>query len=194
MHDRLEDILLDKNGRNRHYDISSKPEYSDRDIAFMAAYLDELRSRVIDQFEDLPVEALDFVHPKVGFTIGQLALHLAWGELGRLSDFLGAKIDGGLQAVMSKGSLANLGKTLPPSHSAGELSGIIRTSGETVDTLLKRETDPDRSRDDDGSSLRGVLMHLQWHWSFHSGHIGLIRLLWGSDYIWTMHPPLAPKL
>jgi hypothetical protein len=25
---------------------------------------------------------------------------------------------------------------------------------------------------------------LAWHWTYHSGQIGLLRLLWGSDYQW----------
>ena len=31
-------------------------------------------------------------------------------------------------------------------------------------------------------NVRGVVDQLQWHWSYHSGQIGLLRLLWGSDY------------
>lgn len=31
-------------------------------------------------------------------------------------------------------------------------------------------------------NVRGVVAQLQWHWPYHSGQIGLLRLLWGSDY------------
>jgi hypothetical protein len=34
-------------------------------------------------------------------------------------------------------------------------------------------------------TVRAGLMHLIWHWTYHSGHIGLIRQLWGSEYNWT---------
>jgi hypothetical protein len=30
-----------------------------------------------------------------------------------------------------------------------------------------------------------VFMHLIWHWTYHSGHIGLLALLSGRDYVWT---------
>lgn len=186
--------MLDKTGRQRHYDISPFDGYADRDVAFMAAFLSELRARAIDQFEDLPTDALDFVHPKVGFTIGQLAIHVSWGEVRRLSTFLEAPIEPDVEATLSQGALSTLGTSLPPSRSADELADIVKKGAAIVDDLLRSAVvNPDEARDSDGSTLRGVLMHLQWHWSFHSGHIGLIRLLWGSDYTWTMHPPLAPR-
>jgi uncharacterized damage-inducible protein DinB len=35
-------------------------------------------------------------------------------------------------------------------------------------------------------TVRGVLMHLIWHWTYHSGQVGLLRRLWGeSRYRWT---------
>jgi uncharacterized damage-inducible protein DinB len=34
-------------------------------------------------------------------------------------------------------------------------------------------------------TVRGVLWHLIWHWTYHSGQVGLLRRLWGSRYKWT---------
>jgi uncharacterized damage-inducible protein DinB len=35
-------------------------------------------------------------------------------------------------------------------------------------------------------TVRGVLMHLVWHWTYHSGQVGLLRRLWGQGrYKWT---------
>ena len=35
-------------------------------------------------------------------------------------------------------------------------------------------------------TVRGVLMHLVWHWTYHSGQVGLLRRLWGhARYKWT---------
>ena len=34
-------------------------------------------------------------------------------------------------------------------------------------------------------SPAGVMAHLAWHWSYHSGHIGLLRMSVGYDYSWT---------
>ncbi|MDA3948167.1 MAG: hypothetical protein PF508_02985 [Spirochaeta sp.] len=33
---------------------------------------------------------------------------------------------------------------------------------------------------------REALTHMQWHWTHHSGHTGLLRLQRGDDYVWTM--------
>ena len=34
-------------------------------------------------------------------------------------------------------------------------------------------------------TVRSVLWHLIWHWTYHSGQVGLLRRLWGSRYKWT---------
>ncbi len=51
--------------------------------------------------------------------------------------------------------------------------------------------DADAKLMEDGSSTRGVLMHLCWHWVYHSGHIGLLSFEAGYDYEWTVRKPLA---
>jgi uncharacterized damage-inducible protein DinB len=33
-------------------------------------------------------------------------------------------------------------------------------------------------------TVRGVLMHLIWHWTYHSGQVGLLRRQWGARYQW----------
>jgi uncharacterized damage-inducible protein DinB len=48
---------------------------------------------------------------------------------------------------------------------------------ENIDAVV-----PDQNR---SMTPRGVLMHLVWHWTYHSGQIGLLRALWGSGYNWT---------
>jgi hypothetical protein len=72
-----------------------------------------------------------------------------------------------------------------------ELIAVCRRVRDDV-TLpyLKGVQDIDEARMGDGTTVRGVLMHLTWHWIYHSGHIGLVRLEWGSDYTWTIHRPL----
>ena len=34
-------------------------------------------------------------------------------------------------------------------------------------------------------SPAGVMAHLAWHWTYHSGQIGLLRMFAGYDYTWT---------
>jgi len=40
-------------------------------------------------------------------------------------------------------------------------------------------------------TVRGVMGQLAWHWTYHSGQIGLLRLLWGSDYQWESEDIVA---
>ncbi|MBN1248486.1 MAG: DinB family protein, partial [Anaerolineae bacterium] len=71
-----------KQGRPREYGFQALPGFADQGVALVAAALDELRARVIDQIEDLPPEALRFVPPGTTLTIGALAAHLVWAEAG----------------------------------------------------------------------------------------------------------------
>jgi uncharacterized damage-inducible protein DinB len=52
---------------------------------------------------------------------------------------------------------------------------------------LSRIQDLDACLPDDPRQMtvRGVLWHLIWHWTYHSGQVGLLRRLWGSRYKWT---------
>jgi uncharacterized damage-inducible protein DinB len=48
---------------------------------------------------------------------------------------------------------------------------------EDIDAVMPNQNRP--------MTPRGVLMHLVWHWTYHSGQIGLLRESWGSGYNWT---------
>ena len=65
-----------------------------------------------------------------------------------------------------------------------------RVRKEVAIPTLKELDDFDRplkSKPDRGpATAKQLIMHEIWHWIFHSGHIGLTRLLWGSEYDWTM--------
>jgi hypothetical protein len=77
--------------------------------------------------------------------------------------------------------------TFGPADRLIELGRLVE-SKVTLPTLASLD-DLDRQTTHNAlTTVRKVLTHLLWHWSFHSGHAGLIRLQWGSEYDWTFAP------
>jgi len=71
---------------------------------------------------------------------------------------------------------------------AAELIGCCRRVQEGYSVpALSRVADIDAPLQAGGRTVnvRGVVTQLEWHWTYHSGQSGLLRLLWGSDYVWT---------
>ncbi|RKX72223.1 MAG: hypothetical protein DRP60_14035, partial [Spirochaetes bacterium] len=184
---------MTKTGRGRYYRIKPIEGFLNRDVAISAAWMDEYRERVFDQIEDLPVEALNYEAAGTGLTIGRLLLHMAWAEtfwIGRIS---GYKVPADLAAPLAPGSLDHFDKKPEKSPEADTLISLCRRVRDemTIPGLVAVE-DVDAECWEDGSTFRGVLGQLQWHWIYHSGQVGLIRYEWGSDYEWSMGSPMAP--
>lgn len=188
----------DKRGRARRYDFTAAPEFRHPLIGFAVAALDELLERVVDQVDDLPPEAFRYVSPGGWFCLGWLPLHLAVSEynvIRKMAARLGQEpVSAGaeLETLLRYGALQSDGTTPENLKDARLLVDTMRTVRSEVTLPVCRtirdpeETLPDAER---LSTPRNVLMHLLWHWTYHSGHIGLMRLEWGSDYEWVMAPP-----
>jgi uncharacterized damage-inducible protein DinB len=177
-----------KTGRGRMYDISPIPDVPNRDIGYAVAVLNELSERVFDQISDLPQKALVFVPEGSYLPIGKLVLHLAAGEAGWMKRISGKPLPSDLEKDLAGGSRQDLLKPLASSKSASELIALCRRVREGVTKpVLSEFTDIDTEIEHERgpATVREGLMHLVWHWIYHSGHIGLTRLLWGSDYDWT---------
>lgn len=181
-----------KRGRERRYDIAPLEGFVSRDVAYVAAMLDELRERLYDQVVDLPQQALDYVSGQTRLSVGRLMLHVGWAELGWINRLAHRSGPQELEAALSGGALASFGEAPPV---AGPASALIARCRQVRDQVtlpyLRGVADIDERRLDDGSTVRGVLMHLCWHWIFHSGHIGLLSFESGHDYEWTVRRPLA---
>ena len=150
----------------------------------------ELAERVFDQIEDLPQEAMDFTAPKTGLSIGKLVVHLAWAECQWIRRVTGEETPAELSTLLQAGKLETIYEPLPTSRSALELITLCRRVQREVtlpslSPLEKPNAEISIQRGQLPKTVIGVLMHLLWHWTYHSAHIGLIRLQWGSDYVWT---------
>jgi uncharacterized damage-inducible protein DinB len=176
-----------KDGRLRRFALEPFPEAADGGIGYFIAVFDELSERVFDQISDLPTEALNFVPQGSYLSIGKLVLHQALDEANMMARIAGRQLPADLAATLSGATRTGLSIPLDPPMSAAELIAICRrVREEMTKPLLAPLTDLDAAVEVDRgpNTVRQMLMHLVWHWIYHSGHIGLTRLLWGSDYNW----------
>ncbi|MCU0521222.1 MAG: DUF664 domain-containing protein [Anaerolineae bacterium] len=180
--------------RPRRYDLQPPTDvaFSCAEIALGAAALDELRARVIDQIEDLPPEALSFVPDRTTLSIAALVEHLVWAELDWIKRASGAAAPDDLSAeVEVAGRAVPAGDCAPLDVGADVLVTLChRIRDEFTVPALARLSNPEARLVVGGPALtlREVLLHLAWHWTYHSGQIGLLRELWGAGYGWRFGP------
>ncbi len=177
-----------KTGRPRRYGLPPLPGFASPELAAAAAWMRELAARVYDQIEDLPPEALDFTPADTRLSIGRLVAHLAWAETTWVSRITGQPIPADLRRQVDIGALTDFDKPPSPAGTAGELIAFCRRVQESfTGPALSRVVDAGAAMDAGGRRVnaRGVVAQLAWHWTYHSGQVGLLRLLWGSDYQWT---------
>jgi uncharacterized damage-inducible protein DinB len=178
-----------KTGRPRRYDLTKPRGYANQNVALAAGALDELRERVIDQIADLPQEALSFVPQKSTLSIAVLVVHMVWAEMNWVRRITGFEVPEEMVTRLDTGGRAvPAGELVVPEENADALIDLCRrvrdevtypalADLEKIDEVLAGTPHP--------MTPQGVLMHLIWHWTYHSGQIGLLRELWGAGYTWT---------
>jgi uncharacterized damage-inducible protein DinB len=177
-----------KTGRPRRYGLPPLPGFANAELGARAAWLRELAERVYDQIVDLPPEALDFSPGDTKLSIGRLTAHLAWAEATWVSRLTGEPIPQELQGELDIGALTAFERPPAPAGTAAGLIAFCRRVQEGfTGPALSRVADILAPLQAGGRTVnvRGVVTQLEWHWTYHSGQIGLLRLLWGSDYTWT---------
>ena len=184
-----------KPGRPRRYDLYPAPGFRNQDAAYAVAALDELGERLFDLVSDLPQDAADFVPKGAINSIAMLVVHMAWAEAGWIARVTQAPIPPDLQQRLRPGRQAATGDLSPSSVSVSQQIELCRrVRQEVTRPALRSLTDIDVEITDAQRpmTVRGVLMHLIWHWTYHSGQVGLLRRLWGrSRYQWTFGEQLG---
>ncbi|MCX7013735.1 MAG: DUF664 domain-containing protein [Candidatus Sumerlaeota bacterium] len=169
-------------GRPRRYDVAPTPGFANRDAAVLVASLDELSERLFDLIHDLPREGLAAVPESLSNSIAWLTLHMADAEAWWLARIPGVAVPDELKAIFPRP-----GRIPSTEFEASELVGICRRVREEI-------TKPALAPVDDLDSLvvnhetvsngRMLLMHLIWHWTYHTGQAGLLRRWVGVKYQW----------
>ena len=176
-----------KQGRPRRFAFGSADDVVGAELSFFLGFLDELAVRVEDQVVHLPVEALNYTGPNSQLSIGRLVLHLIESDLSMLARAVPGVTAPPYQAQLDKGLLA--GFSAPPGD-LGFAKDILKEH-----LVFRRTHLLDRCRvpgflDQPVEHVacknnRELLAHLVWHWSYHSGQIGLIAMEAGFDYVWV---------
>ena len=176
-----------RRGRPRRYDLEPPTGFARRDAARAVAALDELSARLFDLIADLPPTALRFSPLREGNTIGMLVLHMAAAEAHWIARVTGKPIPAALAERLAPGLQAARGELKRVNPNRRALLQICRRVRRLTRrrlaalTALDREVPAGRMR----VTARGVLAHLLWHWTYHTGQVGLLRRLWGARYRWT---------
>jgi uncharacterized damage-inducible protein DinB len=177
-----------KPGRPREYAFTPAAGIAHPDAAYLVGALDELSERLFDLIEDVPDEALHFIPENGGTSMASLALHMAVSEVAWIAPATGNEIVPDIAQALELDADLKPGEIPPTDLSADALISVIRrVRDECTKAWLSEVTDIDTTVTTLGrtASTRGALMHLVWHWTYHSGQVGLLRRLGGPRYAWT---------
>ena len=186
-----------QNGRPRRYTLCPVPGFANTSAAYAVAALDELLERLLDLISGLPPETLELVPEGGTNSIAMLTVHMAWAEATWISRVTQTDIPSDLRSRLLPGSKSSAGELPPYSSTSSQLIELCRRVRQEITyprlrSLHSIDTEvPDPQRP---MTVRGVLMHLIWHWTYHSGQVGLLRRLSGARYQWTFGQELgAPR-
>ena len=178
--------------RPRRYDFEAVPSFENPDVGYAVAALDEASERLYDLLRGLDSAVMDYVPDATSLSITRLVRHMIWGELGSIGRAVGVDPPDDLVSVVEDGSLGRFDRPPEKGIRAEELVDLGRKiRGEFTKPELSTVKDFDSPvtvlppNGKGPSSVRQVLMHQVWHWTYHTAHVGLIRLLAGSDYHWA---------
>lgn len=178
-----------KTGRARRYDMDPVLGFADLHVAYVVAMLDELSERLYDLISDLPQDALNHTPEGTTNSIAMLVVHLAWAEASWVSRTTGHPIPSDLRECLLPGQQGASGDLPISSASAEQLIACCRAVRHNLTKPALASTDGiDQQLEAAGqpATVREVLMHVVWHWIYHSGQVGLLRRLWGGRrYKWT---------
>ena len=156
-------------------------------IAQYDAALEEAALRLIDVVAPLDSE-VHFVPKPSNLSIARFVRHLVWGDTMWIPRLTEAPVHESIKNACADGSLPLFGQPPDSNGTARELVDLIRTlrSDYTTPALKRIPSIQDKVSGNSGpESVEQALVHLLWHWTYHSGQVGLIRELAGSDYTWT---------
>jgi len=176
-----------KKGRPRIYDLKPQEGIPAPGAARYMGAMNELLERTIDQLIHLPPAALNFSPEGTGISAGWLALHLAWGDSRMFSLALGKEIPLEIRETLEGGSPAGLEKGIRIDDASGLAELLRRVRRELVIPWCGEIRDLRAPMASGGplGNLEQVFMHMIYHWSYHSGQIGLVTLQAGHDYAWS---------
>jgi len=174
--------------RGRIYAFKPLDGFENEGVAAAAAVLEEAAERLYDVLSFVDKAKLHFIPEGSYLSIARLVKHIAWAEANWVSRLCGVKAPDELIALFGNPTPQRLSELREGDETAPELSAAIRRlrSEFSIPSLAKIENiDAAFEADRGPKTVRQVLSHLIWHWTYHSGQVGLTLLQAGYDYQWT---------
>jgi len=185
-------------GRPRSYEFTPVDGFANRDAAYLVSGLDELQERLYDVIRDLPPEALAFVPAGGTNSIAMLCTHMAWAEATWVCSVMRRDVPEEIRQLLKGGSQDSTGE-LPARDDATDAVRLVDAAKKVRDAITKTLLPPVVDIDAEvvaGArtlSVRGVLLNQLWHWTYHTGQVGMLRRLSGARYNWTYGDRIAPR-
>lgn len=184
---------MNKKGRPRLYGFTPARtagggEFRNREAGIFMSALNELMERVIDQTAHLPREAVDYVPANTTLSVGRLLLHLSWADVRMFGPLTGNKADAETAGKLAPGALSDFTKSPGTFGSSADLIELMRkVRSDLIIPWCAEIADMDAAPSEKSPlpTVRDTFLHMCWHWTHHSGHIGLLTLQAGYDYTWT---------
>jgi uncharacterized damage-inducible protein DinB len=179
----------EKIGRPRRYAIEPRGGFASTEAGYGVAALDELSQRHFDLIRDVPPDVLHWVPAEGWYSIAMITAHLLQAEAGWIARVTGGRVPEDIGEALGRWRGGG-----EPAPCVRELEAMGRRVREEVTTTRLAPVGDLDAEVPDGErvlSVRGVLMHLLWHWSYHGGQTGLIRGLRGLEYRWTFDERIA---
>lgn len=172
-----------KPGRARQYNFSPAKGVAHANAAYAMAMLDECSARLFDLIDDLPLDALDAPLAGGPHTIAQLVRHMADAEAGWIARVTQTLVPDDLAVALEATDV-----------DAAGLVSLCRRVRDEITTPRLQSLDNIHTEVESGGrtiSVRGVLMHLVWHWTYRTGQVGLLRGLTDRRYAWKLPDSLT---
>jgi uncharacterized damage-inducible protein DinB len=176
-------------GRPRSYRLTGSSSFLDSGVSLFDSALGESAERLIDIVAPLSPEQIDLTVGTSRLSIARLVRHIVWAEAQWVAQLAGCAPATELAARYVDGNLAGFGSE-PAAANADELCALIRElrygwSRPALASIAELDAPPPGDPVGSGPrTVREVLMHLLWHWTYHTGQVGLVGELAGSQYVW----------
>ena len=167
--------------RPRCYSFDPSANFASEHIGWLVAGLAETTERHFDMVRQLGPEMLDARLGQAPSSVLQVTAHLGWADAYWFGAWRG-------EAIPVPDALDRDRHEPPSPISLDEVIAACRDARDLGLEALREATDPHQARPWRGEgklTAHGVLMHLIWHWTYHSGQCGEIALSQGYSHPWT---------
>ena len=172
---------MDSPVRPRCYSFDPSPGFACEHIGWLVAGLAETTERHFDMVRRLGAKALDARLGEAPSSVLQITAHLGWADAYWFGTWRG-------EAISAPDALDRERHEPPSPIALDEVIAACRGVRDQGLAALRKAGDAHEARPWRGEgklTAHGVLMHLIWHWTYHSGQCGEIALSQGHSHPWS---------